>query len=52
MLHKYVGVRNCLLGAGMQDTAVLSETKPVAENLMTFVLDKNCVGIQTSQRLH
>jgi hypothetical protein len=51
MLHKYVGVRNCLLGAGTQDTTLLSETEPVAENLMIIVLDKNCMGIQTS-RLH
>jgi len=38
-----------LLGAGMQDTALLSETEPVAENLMTIVQDENCLGLQTSQ---
>jgi len=40
-----------LLGAGMQDTALLSETEYVAENLMTIVQDKNCMGIRTSQRV-
>jgi len=40
-----------LLGAGMQDTALLPKTEPVAENLMTIVQEENCMGIQTSQRV-
>jgi len=48
-LHKCVGVRNCLHAwACWVLAALLSETEPVAENLMTVVQDENCVGIQTS----
>jgi hypothetical protein len=40
-----------LLGGGMQDTAFLSETEPVAEDLTTIVQDENCMGILFSQRV-